>query len=179
MKQKHLVGKELFIIQQLYDEWLVIVRQPDTSPFVGDDETLYEIRVVVRPNEIPDTRMTIFNHYEHSVIFADPYYRNVAEALAAACPYVHEVIESDMRSVLVILRLDADTAEKLAFDAETLKYMRDNPDAVIEVNMYPEIRYASFAAGRKDELPNMAHDDLDYDSLIHDLLELQLSSRSS
>lgn len=173
MEQKHLVGKELFIIQQLYDEWLVIVRQPDTSPFVGDDETLYEIRVVVRPNEIPDTRMTIFNHYEHSVIFADPYYRNVAEALVAGGNHIKHIDIDSHGNPVITLRCDKKTAADLAFDADTLEYLNQENTA-LEIIMWPTRRHAEFVAGRVGDLQNYPYEDLDYDALIKDLMELRL-----
>lgn len=47
---RKVIGNELFVIEELYDEYLITVRQPNGEPFEGDDGTPYEIRIVMYPD---------------------------------------------------------------------------------------------------------------------------------
>lgn len=171
------VGKESFEVEKIHDEWLVVVRKADGEPFVGDDESKYEIRVVVRPNEIPETRMVIFEeHNETPVIFSSDYYRNVAEAIVAGNGLIVDIFIDDRGEPVIVLHGDQDTAESLGFDADTVMYL-SNEDTVLEILMWPARRHAEFAAGKIGYVQDQPYEFLNYEYLIKDLLEIQIQAQ--
>jgi len=176
MQRTFLIGNESFEVEQIHDEWLVVVREHNGDPFLGDDGSEYEIRVVVRPGEIPETQMVVFEgHDEIPVTFSSDYYRNVAEALVAGNGWIDVTFPDDRGEPVIELHCDQDTADALGFDADTVQRLSE--DTVLEILMWPTRRHAEFAAGKIGYVQDQPYEDLDYDKLIEDLLEIQIQAQ--
>jgi len=172
-KRTFRIGNESFEVEQIRDEWLVVVREHNGDPFLGDDGSEYEIRVVVRPGEIPETQMVVFEgHDEVHMLFSSDYYRNVAEAIVAGNGLIDVTLPDEIGEPVIVLHGDQDTADALGFDADTVQRLSE--DTVLEILMWPTRRHAEFAARNYVQNQTYEYEDLDYNNLIKDLLEYEL-----
>ncbi|AZF90148.1 MAG: hypothetical protein BPH43C_24 [Phage 5P_1] len=84
------IGKETFTIEKIHDVFLVTVRDQNDEPFVGADGSLYELRIVVRPDNTDMCLVAFEGSEEVTDIFRDDRYINIAEALAACWNLISE-----------------------------------------------------------------------------------------
>jgi len=169
--KKYRIGKETFTIEKIHDEYLVTVRDQNDEPFVGADESLYELRIVIRPGYNTDMCLVAFEGSEEICdIFRDDKYINIAEALAAGWDLISEIV-GPRNEPIIRLKLSGDKAKQLVYDPETTEAL-ENENVILVIDIYPTIRYANFTYNIPEEIPNSHWEDLDYDVLIKDLLTL-------
>jgi len=83
-------------------------------------------------------------------------------------------IRNDYGEPVFVVRVDQTEAERLGFDADTVQFLED-PEAMLEIFVYPCEKRAEFAIWRSNELRDFVYEDMDYNYLVQDLLDLGIA----
>lgn len=87
--------------------------------------------------------------------------------------YIRKTLD-DFGHPVLIIQTNQSEAECLGFDADTVQFLED-PEAMLEIFVYPCEKRAEFAIWRSNELRDFVYEDMDYNYLVQDLLDLGIA----
>ena len=87
--------------------------------------------------------------------------------------YIRKTLD-DFGHPVLIIQTNQSEAERLGFDADTVQFLED-PEAMLEIFVYPCEKRAEFAIWWSNELRDFVYEDMDYNYLVQDLLDLGIA----